>query len=326
MTQRTICITINDQTCYRIIGSMKDPPHMQRLEHQTGRTLAEGRQRARDTKLAKSAARARARSSALISSPQTSDVDGATLGRSRRGGVRAGAGRKPRSAKAGVPHLVRPQVTSHKPLHVTLRVRRDIWNLRSKRCFRLVRRALIGVRARFAFRVVHYSVQRNHVHLIVEAENERCLARAMQGLSVRLARSINQLMSRNGKVLEDRYHARVLHTALEVRRALGYVLNNARKHAIQRGERLPDLWTDPYSSAAYFDGWLEVLAEPRRAPETRACSPPLSRLLRLSWRVYGRISIAHIPGQNPACLVGNCDILPGEHAMQRGHAQTGEAR
>jgi len=77
---------------------------------------------------------------------------------------------------------------------------------------------------------VHYSVQGNHVHLLVEAKSEKSLSRGMCGLGVRVARGLNRVMRRRGKVLGDRYHGHILRTPTEVRRARDYLLQNARRH------------------------------------------------------------------------------------------------
>lgn len=103
---------------------------------------------------------------------------------------------------------------------------------------------------RQAFRVTEFSVQSNHVHLVVEARDGTILSRGMQGLAVRLARAINGLLATRGKVWRERFHARELRTPTEVRNALVYVLMNARKH----GARLRD-GVDPFSSAPWFDGF-----------------------------------------------------------------------
>jgi REP element-mobilizing transposase RayT len=89
--------------------------------------------------------------------------------------------------------------------------------------------------------LVHYSVQGNHVHLLVEACDERSLSRGMNGLGVRVARGLNRVMRRSGKVLEDRYHGHILRTPTEVRNARGYLLQNARRHIGLVG-------ADPYAS------------------------------------------------------------------------------
>jgi hypothetical protein len=106
---------------------------------------------------------------------------------------------------------------------------------------------------RFHVRVIEFSVQGNHIHLLVEAPDRRALARAIQGFSIRVAKGLNRMMDRSGRVFDDRYHARVLRTPTEVRHAIHYVLDNARKHAAQRGETYPPGYVDPYSSAGAPD-------------------------------------------------------------------------
>lgn len=209
------------------------------------------------------------------------------------GGARPGAGRPKTSDR--VPHLARSRVTRHVPLHVTLRLVRGFPNLRSKRAFRVVREAL-GLPRAGGLRVVHYSVQSNHVHLLAEAPDKKNLAQGMQALTIRLAKRLNHTFSRSGRVFEDRFHVRSLETPLEVRRALAYVLNNYRRHADASGPRLPLSFRDPYSSAAWFDGWdPEWIHAP---PDKRALRDPCpdlepgvelagSFLLRRGWRRHG---------------------------------------
>lgn len=170
------------------------------------------------------------------------------------GGARAGAGRKPKGARAGVSHLRRPAHARRHPLHVTLRVRAGLRSLREHKLFLAVRRALTAGRDRLGFRLVHFSVQRDHLHLVAEAQDRRALSRGVQGLSVRVARAINRRLRRRGKVFADRYHARALTTPRSVRWALRYVLLNARKH--ERGaSAVPFGFIDGCSSAAWFDGF-----------------------------------------------------------------------
>jgi pimeloyl-ACP methyl ester carboxylesterase len=154
------------------------------------------------------------------------------------GGKRAGAGRPKDMARSLVSHARRPEVAGTTPVHVTLRVRPEVLNLRSGRSFRLIEKALVALRAARDARVVHYSVQGNHVHLVMEADDRRALGRRVQGLEIRIARAMNRLMGRKrGTVFADRYHARALRTPLEVKRALEYVLKNRRHHTLARGRR-----------------------------------------------------------------------------------------
>jgi len=187
------------------------------------------------------------------------------------GGKRAGAGRKPRGARAGVAHRSRGEWARPMPLHVTLRMAPHVYHLRSRRSFRVIAAALRLGGDRFSVRVVQFSVQGNDIHLLVEAANRGALARAVQGLSIRIAKGLNRMMGRKGRVFDDRYHARVLRTPTEVRHAIHYVRDNARKHAAQRGETYAPGYVDPYSSAG--------------APELAL--PAQTWLLREGWRRAG---------------------------------------
>src|SRR5262249_21956377 len=116
------------------------------------------------------------------------------------------------------------------------------WNLRSRRSFRVIGHALGIAAHRFATRLCEFSVQGNHIHLVVEAAGPKALSQAMQGLGVRVARGLNGMMKRHGKVFAERYHAHVLRTPTEVKRAVHYVRNNFAKHTGAR-------YVDEYSSA-----------------------------------------------------------------------------
>jgi REP element-mobilizing transposase RayT len=172
-------------------------------------------------------------------------------------------------------------------------------SLRDSRIYREVQVALFEARARFGVRLVVQSTQRNHLHLICEAPSRRALARAMQGLCIRLAKALNRLLGRRGRVFVDRYHLRVLTKPLQVRRALAYVLLNQRRHAAQTGDILPASWVDPCSSAMEFDGWKERPMAAREGPPTVV--PAESWLLRVGWRRHGLIALGEIPG---ACCEG----------------------
>jgi len=162
------------------------------------------------------------------------------------GGARRGAGRKRKSPRKNVPHTTRPKFRRG-TLHVTLRVRKEVWNLRTHRCFRALKHAFARGCERFGFRLVHFSVQGNHIHLIVEAPDAVALGRAMKGLEVRMARALNKVMCRTGPVFSDRYHAHLLRSPREASRAVRYVLENWAVHA-QRDHQPRPSGTDPYCS------------------------------------------------------------------------------
>ena len=170
-----------------------------------------------------------------------------------RGGRRPGAGRKS-SKHSGVSHLRRPSFKKL-PAHVTLKIRDDVGDLRAEKRFRRIQRAFLHACDRFGMTLQQFSVQGNHIHLIVEAVDRRCLGRAMQGLTIRIAKGVNRVSGRGGTVFADRYHAHLLKTPKEVRNAVHYVLHNRQKHRRELG-----LWThswqiDSHSSASGEACW-----------------------------------------------------------------------
>ena len=161
----------------------------------------------------------------------------------RRGGARRGAGRKPKGPRALVSHAARPRFNKPMPVHVTVRVARRVWNLRSRRCYRVVTAAFAAARGRFGLRLIEFNVLGNHLHLVVEADHNQALSRGMQGLSVRIAKAMNRLMGTRGAVLGDHYHANMLESPTRLVNAIAYVLGNAEHHFGATGP-------DPFSSAA----------------------------------------------------------------------------
>src|ERR1700753_209543 len=97
-----------------------------------------------------------------------------------RGGRRRGAGRPPKGPRAGSPHKERPYLHARYPVHVTLRVVGAVGNLRRRCVYQAVREATLTTARRENFRIVHLTIQRTHVHLLVEADDKSALARGMQ--------------------------------------------------------------------------------------------------------------------------------------------------
>src|SRR5215510_7712190 len=184
--------------------------------------------------------------------------------RRRRGGSRAGAGRKPKGEKAGVSHAPRALLAARFPAHVTLKLVRGLPRLRSKREYAALRAAFAAGCSGTAaaahggtFRLCHYAVLNDHLHLLVEARDRRELARGVQGLAIRIAKALNKLWRRRGTVFADRYHDRILQTPREVRNALCYVLGNGKKHAAEGRQVHVHAVIDTFTSAPWFDGFRE---------------------------------------------------------------------
>jgi REP element-mobilizing transposase RayT len=219
----------------------------------------------------------------------------------RWGGARREAGRKagrhPRVRHRSRAHFRRPL-----PAHVTLRMRTDVPSLRTVPIVHEIEKSFAMACRRPGFRLVHYSLQGNHVHLIVEAQDRDALGRGMKAIGARLARAVNRAANRTGRVVADRYHVEMLPTPRQVHRALRYVLLNARRHAAKAGTLLTRVARlDPASSARWFDGWKrresvggEATAEMR--DERPAVARARTWLLAVGWRRHGLLDPADVPG------------------------------
>ena len=129
-----------------------------------------------------------------------------------------------------VPHRTRPQFKSRFPLHVTLRIRRDVRAMRTQHCFKAMERAFWTGGNKYGLRLVHFAVMNDHIHMMVEAEGKESLSKAMHALNIRIARAVNRAQQRRGNVLADHYHADILRSPTHVVRVRTYLLTNAAKH------------------------------------------------------------------------------------------------
>ena len=187
-----------------------------------------------------------------------------------------------------MPHRMRPMHCHRHPVHATLKRARLLPSMREECLFLALRRALART-ARSWFRVLQFSVQADHVHMIVEARDKPSLSRGMTGLSVRLARALNRALDRRGTVWGERFHSRALRTPREVRNGLIYVLMNRRKHTATDSSP-PMKGFDVCSSAWWFDGWVHP---PSSGPPFPMDVPPVltaeTWLAATGWRFYGLI-------------------------------------
>jgi putative transposase len=218
--------------------------------------------------------------------------------RGQRGGWRPGAGRKriPAHKRKTVAHRRRPSVSPKTPLHVTLRLIEGFPGLRRPKALRWIRRCL-QLAHKDGFAIIQFSIQSNHLHLIVEAHDRVALSKGMQGLKIRLARRLNQLFGRRrGTVFPERYHAQPLRSPRQVRSALAYVLNNRRRHLAQCSRGLQRDYVDPYSSAPHFEGWQGDTWTSRELAGQPVTADPQTWLLRIGWKRQGLLDPNTIPG------------------------------
>jgi REP element-mobilizing transposase RayT len=226
----------------------------------------------------------------------------------RRGGKRRGAGRKPKGSRAGEQHGARPELKPCHPLHVVMRVVPAVGSLRRRKMYKAIREATITAAMRERFRIVHVSLQRTHVHMLVEAEHKAALARGMQGFQISAARNINTALGdgtrrRRGKVFADRYHVEVITTPTRARHTLAYVLSNWRKHGEDRDGQASTWLVDPFSTGILFPDWQELQDKALMWPIRETYDPmmvfrPKTWLLAEGWKlVGGPISARDVPGK-----------------------------
>ena len=203
------------------------------------------------------------------------------------GGARKGAGRRRSGPRARVSHGTR--VVFHKPrvLHVTCRICEGLPVLRDPRTVALLMNYLARVCEKAGFRLVEYSIQGTHIHMICEADDHEALAKAMNGLLSGMARKLNRHWSRKGKVFEDRYHSEIIETPTQCRNALRYVLHNAVKH----GAHDPRSGADPYSTAP----WFPFSSSPNQRTANKPAAAPATWLLREGYLRKGPIHLHDHP-------------------------------
>jgi len=222
-------------------------------------------------------------------------VEQLTIFRVMHGGARPGAGRR-KSKDSGVSHAAREKVNHNDVILVTTKVVPGLPSLRGYHAYLKILECFEKGCEKDGFRLVEFSVQSNHLHLLVEGDDRSSLSRGLQGLLSgllsRLARALNRLWGRSGRFWADRYHDRVLRTPSAVRNALRYVLHNVKKHCAGFKSSLPD----SRSSGDWFTGWLESFERSRLA---RMFERPVARarswLLRVGWLLHGRLSLHESP-------------------------------
>ena len=210
------------------------------------------------------------------------------------GGRRKGAGR-PRKPGSRVQHRTRPALPRNTPVHVTLRLVSAVGALRRFKVVASLRTAFVRGCEKDGFRIVQFSIQRHHIHLVCEADAAAALARGIQGFAISAARRLNRRVGRSGRVFSDRYHSVPVRSPRQMRNVLCYVLQNARRHRERLDRRFGGI--DPFSSAWYFEGWRDqrwregVAASPHGPPVVAATS----WLLTTGWRRHGLIDPQEVP-------------------------------
>ena len=213
-----------------------------------------------------------------------------------RGGKRTGAGRPAQGPRSSERHETREVFKPTEPVHVVTRIVPRVGSLRRRDAYAAIRDATITVAKHDDMRIVHLSIQRTHLHLVVEARSRVALAKGVQSFLISAAKLLNRAVGGRGTVFGDRYHATILRTPRQVRSCVAYVLNNWRRH----GEDRRCTWlVDPFSSAISFGGWNELTAGLGFRPPTTYASLvvwfPKTWLLSTGWKRHGRIGAREVP-------------------------------
>ena len=223
------------------------------------------------------------------------------------GGKRKGAGRPAKAWRSSEPHGTRERFERLTPAHVTLRLVDRFGTLRRRDTYIALRKATRAVLGRSDFRVVHLSPEIDHVHLIVEANNNDALTAGVRSFQISAAQHLNRAIGkrrgsrRRGKVFADRYHARLITSPTQAHHALAYVLNNWRRHDQDEDWGDTRFWDVDYmSSAPSFASWKELatqrLIHDVDPAERLQVARPQCWLLHTGWQLAGSISMYTTPG------------------------------
>jgi REP element-mobilizing transposase RayT len=180
-------------------------------------------------------------------------------------------------------------------VHVTVKLVAEVGSLRRRKLIAAMRDAFRRGKVKGGFRICAFSIQRDHIHVVSEADSNDALARGVQGWEIRVARRVNRRLGRQGRVFADRFHAVPVRSPRQLRNTLCHVINNAHRH----GEPIDRRWNgiDPFSSAWHFHGWSHDrwrrgLDPP---PGEAAVAPAEGWLLREGWLRWGRIRLGEVP-------------------------------
>ena len=136
---------------------------------------------------------------------------------------------RPAKVDRGIRHISRERIKVLTTLHLTIKVRENKADIKSKTILKALHHAIKRARMK-QLRILHYTLEYNHVHLLVEATGNKILHSGMQAMGISFSKAINKIKCLKGSVYKNRYHFRSLKTRRELKNAILYIFNNARKH------------------------------------------------------------------------------------------------
>jgi len=194
-----------------------------------------------------------------------------------------------------VSHRHRAALAARFPVHVTVKLGKGLPRLRRKQERQVLMAAFASGCDRMGFRLCHYAILNDHLHLLAEAKDRRALSRGLQGLLIRVAKALNKLWGRRGRVFADRYHDRILKTPREVRNAIRYVLGNGKKHERDGRRVRVSAPVDVFTSAPWFDGFRESVIWRGLEVTVRPVTDSKTWMLTKGWRRHGLLSVHELP-------------------------------
>ena len=127
----------------------------------------------------------------------------------------------------GIRHRKREEIKRARPLHLTIKLNRA--QMQNKMILKHLKHSIKRGRLK-GLRIIHFSLQNDHVHLYAESESNLILTQGMKALGVSFAKRINKHFKTKGQVYKTRFHLRVLRSASEAKNVINYILKNGVKH------------------------------------------------------------------------------------------------
>ncbi|MDD4973652.1 MAG: transposase [Bacteriovorax sp.] len=126
-------------------------------------------------------------------------------------------------------HTSRPHLSKACSLHLTVKIKKIKAELKNKSVLSILKRAILNARKQ-GLKVIHYSLEYDHVHLLIEADNNHILSKGMQSFGVTISKAINRMRKLKGGVYKHRYHFRKISSPRQLKNVLNYIFNNGIKH------------------------------------------------------------------------------------------------
>jgi REP element-mobilizing transposase RayT len=129
----------------------------------------------------------------------------------------------------GIRHISREDIKKPTSLHLTIKVRENKADIKNKQILKALHHSIKRARMK-RLKIVHYTLEYNHIHLLVEAEIKQLVHQGMQAFGISLAKKINTIKRLKGTVYKHRYHLRKINSPRDLKNVLHYIFNNGIHH------------------------------------------------------------------------------------------------